>query len=293
MSFAIFRRKNRSMISGPITLVVGNRLALKLEGLGPDKRHIVIKSSITAPLSIEQKGSDGQREQLITLTAKQAWPLLSLEAYEKTSGARIDQCKTPETLRCVTSVQITIVEPLQLPAENTDAGALARLLLAESISPGKNYPGGADSLLAMQWMRVVIENRMRFKDAQYLGDPAARTITAVIKASKGGEQFKSFSGYPVIGSVQSKIISDSLNFANDGTYGEFAAYRLHVQNAIAVATGVSVSADPTSSGLYAWRTADSGSPGNNFVFYKNFGGQGFYTLTSEFMANPKDPGRKR
>lgn len=293
MSFAIFRRKNRSTISGPITLVVGNRLTLKLEGLGPDKRHIVVKSSITAPLDIEQKGNDSQREQAITLTAKQAWPLLSLEAYEKTSGARIDQCKRPETLRCVTSVQITIVEPLQLPAENTDAGALARLLLAESISPGADYPGSADSLRAMQWMRIVIENRMRFKDAQYLGDPTPRTITGVIKSHKGGEQFKNFSGYPVIGNVQNKTINDNLKFANDGTHGGFSAYRLHVQNVIAVATGVSISADPSSSGLYAWRTAESGSPGNNFVFYKNFGGQSFYMLTEAFMANPRDPGRKK
>src|SRR5256885_15601345 len=61
-----------------------------------------------------------------------------------------------------------------------------------------------------------------------------------------------------------KNLRDYVDNANNGLHPKRKAYLDFVQAALDVATGA-VPPDPTPTGLFAWRTAKSSSPGADFI----------------------------
>jgi hypothetical protein len=162
-------------------------------------------------------------------------------------------------------VAVTVNAPLSdlaLPAENTDAGLLARVLLAEVRSPAKKSYDATAAKTSMQWMRIVIENRL--KDPGRFGAKGATDIKQIIRA-KG--QFRGFEDYPKLAAGVKATIKDILKTANEDGHPLQDKYRQHVQDAIDVASATSALQDPSPNGLIGWRTEDSGDPGGDFIDY--------------------------
>lgn len=259
----VFKRNTREgqPVPGQITLVVGNSFVVKLVGLGPDKKHYVIKSDSPC-VEVQQKADDRFQEQAIRFKANMACQGARITVYEKTSGDR-----TPLELK------INVLEPLVLPPENTDEGLLARLLLAECIQPSSiYYPGDEESLRTMQYMRLTIENRVAFPNYRIFGNPNARTVLGIVTADG---QFKGFEHYPKLSELQSTNINDAVRLSNDGSGAKFTIYRKHVQQALDVANG---QAPKIAGKIYGWRTSDSTPAGGAFVPAMKLGGQQFNTL---------------
>lgn len=82
-------------------------------------------------------------------------------------------------------------QAITLPDRNTDAGAEARILLAECPSPGYASYAPEAAREAMQLMDAVLWNRLR--NPAPFGARGATHITGIIKA-KG--QFQGFESYP-------------------------------------------------------------------------------------------------
>ena len=133
----------------------------------------------------------------------------------------------------------------------------------------------------MQWMRFVLDNRLRFGPQSFDAGKSVTTLTALIKAPN---QVAGFENYPEIADKLNTLLNDVLSIANNSSHNDCLLYRQYVQNAIDVANGSKPGNDPT--GLYGWKTANSNSTGPNFVMYKSFGGQDFYTLTEAFKKDP-------
>jgi len=174
---------------------------------------------------------------------------------------------------------ITVKEKLVLPSAITDQGALVRLLLAEAPSP---FAAGYSSLRAksgMEWMELVVQNRLDLKSA-LVGSAGAQTFIDVIKAP---HQFEGFSGYPTIGTKQQRNIDEIVAIANDGTHPKQKQFFDHVTAAIEV-SGKGTITDPCPTKLLSWRTAGASGPGGTFVLYQSFAGQDFYTIPA---AKPK------
>ena len=179
-----------------------------------------------------------------------------------------------------------------LPSINSDAGVLARVLIAESLNPGyQDRYNEAETLKAMRMMRAVYENRLKNNPGQF-GARGASTLTDVITAPGQTHGFTLDSDRNLVISfdVQNRI-DVIVGFANTGVPG---AYARMVQNAIDVGTGVISSLDPfagttsingitVTGGLYGFRTAGASDPGGRFVSIPSsmggvVGGQQFYTL---------------
>jgi hypothetical protein len=174
----------------------------------------------------------------------------------------------------IASLTVSVVAPLALLDPTTDAGLYVRLFLAEARNPGQSGFSKADSKTAMQRMKLVVENRLAKKPAQF-GAPGAKTVFDIVKAPG---QFNGFQQYPVLADGQQQTIEEVLRVANDDSDTRQAAFTAFVEEAKAVATGPTIT-DPSAKGLVAWRTAGSGSPGPSFVsFGTSVSGNQFYTL---------------
>jgi hypothetical protein len=261
-----------------LTLVAGSSYPLKISGLGTDKRHVVLVSSTPLIKVVVVNANDRNVEQTLRLEPAASVPAVTsatLSAYLATKPTQKDGMTQ--------AVMLSIEPRKELPAESSEAGVLARLLLAESISPGSQGFAAKDSLQAMQWMRHAVLNRLKF-GAQYFG--AAKNATTMTEAIKGVNQFAGFEDYPRIGEDQASVINDVLGVANTSGHKNVLLYRQFVQDAIDVASGTKPGTDPCPTGLYGWRTKRRGSPGRNFELYKGFAGQEFYTLSESFRKDP-------
>ncbi|TRX73681.1 hypothetical protein [Pseudomonas mangiferae] len=266
----VFKRNTREgqPVPGQITLVVGNSFVVKLVGLGPDKKHYVIKSDSPC-VEVQQKADDRFQEQAIRFKANMACQGARITVYEKTSGDR-----TPLELK------INVLEPLVLPPENTDEGLLARLLLSEVVQPSApGYPGAEETFLSMQLMRQVLENRMSFPKFSIFSNPSSRSMLAIITAG-GGNEFDGFGAYPRLSSEKIGSFNVTLRNANDGSHMKFEAYRQHVKNILDVANG-RVPKIPGRN--YGWRTVGAGPAGGSYVPGPIVGGQQFNTLRDDVL----------
>jgi hypothetical protein len=276
-----FRYNSNNLVVPPqITMTVGDTLHLKLDGeLERDAKAVHFIVNCDNPrmgvVEITSKSDPKNSEQAIVVTAKSQVQLIWIKAYGK-DGKPSSQ---------VPSFAIKIEPKIVLPPENTEAGVLARMLIAENIMPSaKSFTTLEDSMTAMQWMRIVLENRLNFSYPHTLQVPnGAKTFMALIK-SKG--VVEGFEAYPVIAKGKGENIRKALEYANKGTHPKFSFYRGYVQNAIDVATGRKKGTEPCPKKLYGWMTIGAGSPGKNFEVFKDFGGQTFYTLTDAFLADP-------
>ena len=152
-----------------------------------------------------------------------------------------------------------------LPSENTDSGALARLLLLETRAPLQPGYDRNASLQAMRLMRRTVENRLA-SPAQY----AARGATSEQDIVRMGNQFAGFRDYPTLHGQLALSLARLLTAAGAGQ----ADVRTFVSDAVTVAT------EATSNASYAhvtaWRTAGSSAPGPGFRFLVSLQGNDFY-----------------
>lgn len=180
----------------------------------------------------------------------------------------------------VLTVQSFKKNPIGLPPLNSDQGIMARLFLAESISPIKISYKESESKKGMLWMRQVIENRLHHKTPNiFMAKPSSGNRYTVLDIVTAKGQFHGFENYPDIipqirGHIQNYVaIANNYNHPQRKKYAEF------IENAILAASPNALEGrDLVAKDLYGWRTKDSTHPGGSFLKYKDFAGQTFYIL---------------
>ena len=169
---------------------------------------------------------------------------------------------------------------VKLPDRNSVEGAVARVVLIEARGPAhtKTYVE-ADSKQSMQWMKVVLVNRLNNNPAQFMAS-GAKSLIDIIKAPG---QFAGFENYPIYDQTLADNLQDVIDIANSVKDSRAGVYKQYILNGIDVATHAAIAdpakaADPKSTGIFAWRTGNSGSPGPRFKAFKLLAGNQFYTL---------------
>ena len=173
---------------------------------------------------------------------------------------------------------------VQLAPENTNEGAMERLMLLETYSPARvgSYNRN-DSLRAMRLMRQVIENRLR-APARYSA-AGAQDETDIITL---GNQFANFGDYPDLpASIKTNLV-DILRIANAAKDARQPAYAQFVQDAITAATERVPAVGPVDTTATGWRTTLHHSPGNNFRIITTLQGNTFFAT----VPVPPMPKRK-
>lgn len=260
---------NNAPVPAILPLVEGNRLRVKIETV-PKTYKLAAKVDAPAILEAQPPQHNARADSWqFDFVAKQ--PGLAKFSIVASQGAGLNIMPA--------AITVNVVEATALPAESTTQGMLARLFLAESPSPG-------DTSLAwnpenvktgMQWMRRVIENRFKSGKPEDFMARGAASIEDIVKADdRGSVQFHGFNLYPTLTSDIAKNIADYLQNANNGLHPQRKAYLEFVKAAIEVAEGP-VPADPTPTGLFAWRTARSSSPGAEFIQHAALARNMFYT----------------
>jgi hypothetical protein len=280
---ATFLRYDTTPLPDNLTLVLGNILPFKVLGLGADHKHLEIRSSSPAVTVSVVSANPHSAEQSLKMFAKE----LTNDGPAELSAYTQDGKPDPKT----SVIKVTVSAQVELPAANTEAGALARMLLIENVTPGVRGYNAKQTLTTMRWMRWVFINQLRFGSQWFTHGTKVTSVTDLIKA---GGQVAGFEQYPAIVAEKNKLLLSILSLQNNATDSRFAAYRQYVQNAIEVAKAdeKALGEDPCPTGLYGWRTADRGSPGKNYVKFKTQGGQDFYTLSPGYLKDPAHPDGK-
>jgi hypothetical protein len=99
---------------------------------------------------------------------------------------------------------------MKLPAENTPEGLVTRLLLSETQTPSNLTYNDADAQKAMEWMHLVLYNRL--KDSMRFGAKKNAGIVDLIKAK---DQFAGFENYPKIAAGLQARVAEILKKANN------------------------------------------------------------------------------
>jgi hypothetical protein len=183
------------------------------------------------------------------------------------------------------TLKIKIVDALTLPPADNNEGLLTRLFMAESITPGNVQYSDKESKKSMEWMEVVLHNRLRNNPSQFMA-PNAKSITDIVTA-KG--QVEGFRNYPTLSAPVEKRIKSYVTIANSNSDRRQQVFRKFIENAIAVAKP-KVIKDPTPEGqmLAGWRTSGQGSPGKNFKpFSSPLSGNQFYSMKLEKKKDSK------
>jgi hypothetical protein len=265
---ATFQSSDNKVLPLTVTLLVGNKYRFKVI---PAKGELVPFKLLINPSRVVAEINDDVRKtanfQIVDVEAL-AVGLAQLSADNGRGGK-------------AGPLTIFVKAPLVLPAKETEEGALARLLIAEAMSPELAGYDPDDVLVSMRWMRSVIHNRLKIKSPDF-GTANAKSYTDVIKSYvviKGVErlQFAGFRNYPTIAATQLETIDNILHVANDGADLRQKLYYAHVEAVIAV-SGEKTITGPRDTVLYGWRTGGSSHPGGQFVKYKTFAGQDFYTI---------------
>jgi len=245
------------------TMHTGGTKRLHLAGVGGDRNVLSVDSTNSAVVA----------QTLLTLFSgpKGIW---TVDLQTRSKGSAEIQAKLKGAV--VATIAVTVVEKLVLPAEATEQGMLARLLLAEAHSPGQSGYDASKSKTAMQWMRLVLANRLNNSPERF-NAKGAKTLLDIVKAPK---QFEGFQDYPKLGSAQSTRIDEIVSIANSDSDTRQEKYAQFLQNALEVVASNTLIADPCPTGLYGWKTAGSHPPGGHFVKYGDpQSGNQFYTLS--------------
>ena len=173
--------------------------------------------------------------------------------------------------------------PIQLPPRSDVSGAVARLLLSEAQGPASPFYVQANTFMSMQWMKVVLNNRLNNDPAQFLA-PHAKTVIDIIRAPN---QFAGFRHYPNYDVDLVNRLQSYVDIANSAKDKRQQSYAIFINGAIQVANAAPIP-DPSSSpfiltnrtvlGLFAWRTIGAPSPGGRFSKYRDLAGNTFYTI---------------
>lgn len=159
---------------------------------------------------------------------------------------------------------------ITLPERNSDEGVETRVLLAECRGPAGSGYTLELATHAMQLMDAVLWNRM--DDPKPFMARGAKSLIDIVRA-KG--QFAGFEKYPDVAASIQKRIQDAIDIANNPKDPRQAAYEAFINKAIEIAKSAYFD-DPSPGKLVSWRTANSGSPGNNFLKYKTLLGNDYY-----------------
>lgn len=254
-------------------------------GLGPNRKHLLLKSNAPGLLSIHENTPDDRNlEQSVKLAvvAKDVRQerVAEVTAYVNDGRANVVDAHTPR-------IRVKILPYLHLPAQDSELGMLSRMLILESIGPEhKKFAGNAEARQSMQWIMRVLRNRLEAGAHHFSNSPrtaANQTLATMTQVVMIPGQVEGFPDYPNLPERKMALIKRVVDSANDGTHGRFAAYRELLADAIAVAGSPPI-ADPCPTKLYGWRTQGATSPGPNFQHFRSLGGQDFYTLTPEYRA---------
>ncbi|THJ30737.1 hypothetical protein E8K88_17350 [Lampropedia aestuarii] len=289
-----FRRNTGGQVTGTIDLVQGNTLRLKIDGVvkGGKADHYQIRSS--SPLiTVTQSPNERQREQTITLKVSETGTaqLITISAHSLNNNS------------VGASFRINILPKLVLPDFASEIGIVTHLLLAESITPNMvNYGDGSEALRAMELMREVLDNRLSAANSSDLlrsyvaCNPTTNDMRGIVRANVCGRapasQFEGFDGVRSSPAAdQLKVINAVLAQANDGSHNLFEKARAHVERAIQIASLPSRTQAITESSLVYWRTTSTGAPSSHAKEQKVLAGQTFFSLSSNFLKNPQNPGK--
>lgn len=172
---------------------------------------------------------------------------------------------------------------IALDPENTNAGAMERLMMLETYSPAqRGLYDQAESLHAMRLMRQVIENRLK-TPSRY----SAAGATGEVDIVRLGNQFAGFGDYPDLPASLKGNLADILNIANSSKDPRSAAYAQFVKDAVTAATEPAAAFAPLDVSATGWRTFAHHSPGKNFRIITTLQGNTF------FATNPVPPMPKR
>ncbi|HLX03401.1 MAG TPA: hypothetical protein VKS80_14945 [Trinickia sp.] len=274
-------RNDGTTIGTQITLVAGNQLLFKVSGLGPNSRHLIListhRSVRVVPVSVDHRNIEQRLALKVSKCGVSCSQIVHVEAYvgdERGQPLRRDL----NTDRLV----VQILPKLELPPAVTETGMLARMLISENAGPeNPDFVSLNEARVAMQWMMVVLRNRLKLGAGHFAAGRNASTLEELIKAPN---QIDGFENYPSIRPKQQQLIDKITANANEGAHRLNKQYRDYIETALAVARGELWSADPCPTGLYAWRTNEAKSPGANFIQFATKGGQDFYTLTNDFIS---------
>jgi hypothetical protein len=213
--------------------------------------------------------------QSIRYNRKEQMVYFNLRVISNPTPSRITVTATKgtENVTLTVSIEPAIAIP---PQESGVVGAVTRLLMAEARRPSHPQYSEAKTLTSMQWMRLVLENRLANKPAQF-GAAGARNLIDIIRAPN---QFAGFSNYPDYSETIAAQLQEVIDNANNDNHPRQLDFGSFIQNAINVASNSSI-IDPCPTGLYGWRTQGSGVPGGRFTEYQTIAGNTFYTLSSK------------
>ncbi len=196
----------------------------------------------------------------------------------------------------VAKIEVSIFQrsPIHLPSKGKQA-LLSRLFLVESINPGNILYNENDVKTALKWMRIVIENRSRHSNPRlfYIYMRQGASTHDVFDVVKAKGQFHGFENYPSLTPELLGNINQIMGIANNYNHPLREQYAAFVNNVIWAASNESylTMVDPSSAGLYGWRTLNSSHPGGSFERFKDLAGQTFYTLKGTVsLVNVKTPG---
>jgi hypothetical protein len=166
----------------------------------------------------------------------------------------------PEKI-CVVTLPVHVIAKTLLPDPDTEVGLLVRLFLSENRNPSWQFYNLADAKKSMQWMRLVLMNRLNHNPKQF-GAPGAQSITDIVKAKR---QFQGFESYPALGPDQQTHINGVVSVANDDNHPDQCDYADFLNAAIEAATGP-LPEDPLGDGgfLAGWMTTGF-SPGGSYT----------------------------
>ncbi|WP_235503866.1 MULTISPECIES: hypothetical protein [unclassified Acidovorax] len=252
-----------------LTLVEGNTLKLKLEGI---HKSNVLQAHVDQPNILTVKDAKHNAR-------SDSWQFEFLAKQAGLARVNIVAAKGSSLSVSPSAIIVKIETAMTLPAMDTEVGMLVRLLLAESRSFGRVDSSGmvADIKKGMQWMRRVIINRLCSDKPEEFMARGAKAVGDIIRAhDRGSVQFHGFNNYPNLDAGITRNINALLAIANNGTHPKQAAYVEFLQNAIDVASEP-LPQDPSPNGLFAWKTENAVSPGPAFIPYAVLAGNQFYT----------------
>lgn len=186
----------------------------------------------------------------------------------------------------VASLKVSVIPALELPSASTDGGMMARLFLAETASPASKGWNVADANKSMQWMRLVLKNRLDNDPAQF-NAPGAKSRQDIVR---GKGQFRGFGSYPTIDAKVSQHIKEALDGANDdNNLAKQAQDIAFVNAALEVAKAATEIPDPcgTDNFLSGWRTAGHGGTGDDQVEFRVLMTNQFFQLKRKKAAAPR------
>ena len=125
----------------------------------------------------------------------------------------------------------------------------------------------------MQWMDIVLHNRMKTANYKLFG-ASGPNMQAVVQAPG---QFAGFADYPTLSTGVANNIKSIIDIANNLTDSRSPAYRAHVQKAIDVGNAGPL-ADPSPGQLTFWRTAGSSAPGGSAKFFQSHNFHDYYYI---------------